>query len=92
MIEEKSRRIRHALDSVVVQHETADLVGCAKPVLHPTHHAKRRRLVALEVQHHIDEVLEQVTDEDGAWVPPDVSAGDAPVGRFRRGEDPAETV
>lgn len=40
----------------------------------------------------VDEVLEQVTDADGAWVDPVETAGDTAVQRFRRGEDPAETV
>lgn len=51
----------------------------------------RLLLQALGVRE-VDEVLEQVTDEDGVWVAPAVSAGDAAVQRFRRGEDPAETV
>ena len=40
--QEQSRRIGDALDSVVVQQETADLVGCAEPVLDAAHHAQRR--------------------------------------------------
>lgn len=40
----------------------------------------------------VDELLEQVTDEDGNWVDPDANAGQAAVDAFRRGEDPAEAV
>ena len=36
-----------------------------------------------------DEWLEKVTDEDGNFIAPDVSAGQVAVDRERRGEDPA---
>lgn len=36
-----------------------------------------------------DEILKDVTGPDGEFVPPGVSAGQAAMGRFRRGEDPA---
>lgn len=51
----------------------------------------RLLLAALGVRD-VDEVLEQVTDENGDWVDPEATAGDAAVARYRRGEDPAETV
>ena len=59
LIEEKPRRVRNAVNPVVVQHETADLVGRAEPVLDPAHHAKRRRLVAFEMQYDVDEMLQR---------------------------------
>jgi hypothetical protein len=42
----------------------------------------------------VDKVLrdEGLVDEDGGWTAPERSAGDVAVQRFRRGEDPAETV
>ncbi|HEY0889361.1 MAG TPA: hypothetical protein VGE38_07110 [Nocardioides sp.] len=40
----------------------------------------------------VDEVLDDVTDEEGNWLDPEASAGDAAVQRFRRGEDPAEVL
>ena len=42
----------------LVHLEAADLVGRAEPVLQPAHHPQRGVLVALEVQHHVDQVLE----------------------------------
>jgi len=36
-----------------------------------------------------DELLDAMTDENGDWVDPDSSAGDAAVKAFRRGQDPA---
>ncbi len=66
MIAEQSGRIGDALDSVVVQLETADLVGCAEAVLDTAHHAQRGRPVTLEVQHDVDEVLERARPRDGA--------------------------
>ena len=35
----------------------------------------------------VDEILADVTDDDGNWVDPDASAGDAAVQAFRRGEN-----
>ena len=39
-----------------------------------------------------DEVLAGVTDEDGQWVDPDATAGDAAIESWRRGEDPASRL
>lgn len=36
----------------------------------------------------VDEVMKQVVDEDGNWIDPNASAGQAAVEAFRRGEDP----
>ena len=59
LVEEQPRGIRDALDPVVLQHETADLVGGAEPVLDAAHHAQGRVAVTLEVQHHVDEVFQR---------------------------------
>lgn len=40
----------------------------------------------------VDEVLEDVTDEDGNFKDPDATAGQAAVDAFRRGDDPAEAL
>ena len=45
----------------------------------------RLLLQALKVRD-IDEVLDQVTDDDGNFIPPDNAAGQAAVDRFRRGD------
>lgn len=37
----------------------------------------------------VDELIEQVTDEDGNWIDPGLEAGQAAADAFRRGEDPA---
>lgn len=51
----------------------------------------RKILQALRVKD-VDEILEQLTDEDGNLIDPDVSAGDVAVGAFRQGRDPAEAL
>ena len=48
-------------------------------------------LEALDVDD-IDEILDELTDENGDFIDPDTTAGDAAVRAFRRGEDPAEAV
>lgn len=40
----------------------------------------------------VDEVLDKVTDDEGNFIDPEATAGDAAVQRFRRGEDPAGTL
>ena len=40
----------------------------------------------------VDEVLAEVTDEEGNFLDPTVSAGDVAVNAFNRGEDPASAV
>lgn len=40
----------------------------------------------------VDEILMELTDEDGNFVDPQATAGDQAVQDFRRGKDPAETV
>lgn len=48
----------------------------------------RLMLQALGVED-IDSIIEGVTDEDGRWIDPDMTAGQAAVDAYRRGEDPA---
>jgi hypothetical protein len=43
---------------------------------------------ALKVEN-VDELLDEMTDDDGNFIPPDTTAGDAAVDAFRRGHDPA---
>lgn len=40
----------------------------------------------------VDETLEQWTDDDGNFIDPTTSAGDAAVAAFERGEDPADAI
>lgn len=40
----------------------------------------------------VDEVLKEVTDDDGNWVDPQVTAGDQAMRRFRDGDDPASDL
>lgn len=40
----------------------------------------------------VDEILDELTDDDGNWVSPDASAGDAATRAYRRGEDPASKL
>lgn len=40
----------------------------------------------------IDEILAQVTDENGQYVHPDVTAGQAAADAFRNGQDPGQTL
>lgn len=51
----------------------------------------RMLLHALKVKH-VDEILEQVTDGQGNFVRPDVTAGQVAVDAFRNGQDPATVV
>lgn len=44
-------------------------------------------LLALGVDD-VDEVLDTMTDSEGNWIDPDVTAGDAAIKRFRDGEEP----
>lgn len=61
----------------------ADGTGKMPPV-----ETARLLMAALDVKD-VDEVLEEMTDEDGNWIDPLMSAGQAAADRFRRGEDPA---
>lgn len=64
----------------------ADGTGKMPPV-----EVARLLMTALEVEG-VDELLEEMTDEQGRWIDPDVTAGQAAVDRFRRGEDAAEAL
>lgn len=41
---------------------------------------------------HVDDVIAELTDENGDWVPPAGAAGQAAVDAFRRGQDPVQAV
>lgn len=60
----------------------ADGTGKMPPV-----ETARLLLHALGVED-IDDLLEEMTDDDGNWIDPDVTAADAAARRARRGEDP----
>ncbi len=40
----------------------------------------------------VDDVIDELTDENGDFVPPETTAGDVAVQRFRQGTDPAASV
>ncbi len=65
LIQEEVRRVGDVLDSVVVQHETPDLVGRAESVLDPADHPQRAVAVAFEMQHHVDEMFQRARSGDG---------------------------
>jgi hypothetical protein len=51
----------------------------------------RLLLQALKVDN-VDEILDEVTDDDGNFIPPEGAAGQAATDAFRRGEDPAAAL
>lgn len=51
----------------------------------------RLLLTALKVDN-IDEVLDEMTDDEGNFIDPEVTAGQAATDAFRRGEDPAAAL
>lgn len=61
---------------------SADGTGKMPPV-----ETARLLMAALGVKD-VDELIDSMTDDDGNWIDPDVSAGDVAARRFRRGEDP----
>lgn len=40
----------------------------------------------------VDEILDEMTDDEGHWISPEVNAGDVAAQAFRRGEDPASKL
>jgi hypothetical protein len=64
----------------------ADQTGKVPPLV-----IARLLLVALGVDD-VDAVLEAMTGEDGEFIPPEVTAGQAAMDAFRRGEDPAKAL
>lgn len=65
---------------------TADATGKVPPA-----ETMRLLLRALGVRD-VDEIVEEWTDENGNWIDPAVTAGDAAVAAFERGDDPAAAV
>lgn len=51
----------------------------------------RLLLAALGVRD-IDEIVDTMTDDNGNWIEPEMSAGSVAADAFRRGEDPAEAL
>ena len=66
MLDEQAGRVGDRGDAVGAEVEAADLVDRAEAVLHRPHHPEPRVAVALEVQHHVDEVLEHARAGDRA--------------------------
>lgn len=40
----------------------------------------------------VDEIIDEMTDDDGNWIMPETNAGDVAAQAFRRGEDPASKL
>jgi hypothetical protein len=64
----------------------ADQTGKVPPLV-----VARLLLQALGVED-VDEILDELTDDQGNFVSPDVTAGQAAADAFRRGQDPAAVV
>lgn len=75
-----------AMKDIVASIVAADGTGKMPPL-----ETARLLLSALGVDD-IEDLLEAMTDDDGNWIDPDSTAGDAAIERFRRGEDPAEAL
>lgn len=79
----------HTRDSIKEQVDA--IVAAAGTGKLPAELVARLLMLALDVDD-VDELLEDMTDDDGNFIDPEASAGDAAVQRFRRGEDPAEAL
>ena len=66
VLHEEAGRVGDGGDPVGAQVEAADLVDRSEAVLHGADHPEPGVAVALEVQHHVDEVLEHPRTGDGA--------------------------
>jgi hypothetical protein len=75
-------------DSTPVDVLVTAIVAAAGTTVIPDLVTLRLLLNALHVDD-VDEILEDVTDADGNFVPPNASAGQAAVNAFRAGQDPA---
>jgi hypothetical protein len=74
------------VEKVVKAIALADQVGYLPPLV-----IVRLLLIALGVDD-VDAVLDEVTDDEGNFVPPDVSAGQVAVDAFNRGDNPAAAL
>jgi hypothetical protein len=78
-------------DSTPVDVLTAAIVAADGTTVMPPLVTLRLLLTALKVDN-IDEILDECTDENGEFVPPDINAGQVATDAFRRGEDPAAAL
>lgn len=74
------------IDQLVKAITDADATGKLPPL-----ETMRLLLRALGVRD-VDEILDQFTDDAGNFIDPNVSAGDAAISAYNRGEDPASVV
>lgn len=75
-------------DSTPIDVLTAAIVAADGTMKMPPLVTLRLLLTALKVDN-IDEVLDEMTDDQGNFIDPEVSAGQVAVDRFRNGQDPA---
>ena len=64
--EEELRRIGDGNEAVLRHAEDADLVDAAEAILRRAQHAMIERVLALEVEHRVDDVLERLRAGDAA--------------------------
>lgn len=74
------------IDTLVQAITTADATGKMPPL-----ETLRLLLRALKVRD-VDEIIATVTDDNGEWVDPNITAADAAVRAFNQGLDPAATI
>jgi hypothetical protein len=79
------------LDEIPVETVVAAIVSADSTGKMPPEQTVKLLLQALGVKD-VDEILADFLDEDGRFVDPYTSAGQAAVAAFRRGEDPAAVV
>lgn len=75
-----------SVDEAVAAIKDADATGKLPPLV-----IARLLLTALGVED-IDDVLEELTDDEGEWRDPYAQIGQSLVDRFNRGEDPAQAL
>ena len=65
---EHAGRVEHRRDPVLVHIEAADLVGGSVPVFDGAQHTNIGVFIALELAHHIDQMLQQAGPGDRAFL------------------------
>lgn len=74
------------IETLIAAITDADATGKVPPLV-----ILRLLLRALRVRD-VDEIIDGVTDENGEWIDPRASAGQAAIDAFNRGEDPAAAL
>ena len=85
--DEETRRVGDLREPAGRHLEDADLVGRAEPVLHGPEDAVRQTLVALEVEHRVDHVLEDPRPGDRALLGDVADEEDGDTGLLREADE-----